>query len=101
MAGSNGHYKVTLEVLCSGVVQGVGFRPFVYRIAVAQGVRGFVQNLGDAGVRIIVRGSKDCVDGFLRDLEEKKHQIVVYDEIIVRELSSEDFKNVSLLLNQV
>jgi len=83
MVNNNRRCVVALEVLCSGVVQGVGFRPFVYRIAVAQGVRGFVQNLGDAGVRIVVRGPKDCVDGFLRDLEEKKHPIVVYDEIIV------------------
>ncbi|MFX0162502.1 MAG: carbamoyltransferase HypF [Candidatus Hodarchaeota archaeon] len=95
MAGNNSRRVVTLEVLCSGVVQGVGFRPFVYRIAVARCVRGFVQNLGDAGVRIVIRGPKDQVDGFLRDLEEKKHPIVVYDEIIAREISSEGFSVVS------
>ncbi|MEX2721560.1 MAG: carbamoyltransferase HypF [Candidatus Wukongarchaeota archaeon] len=95
MVSNNSRRAVTLEVLCSGVVQGVGFRPFVYRIAVDRGVQGFVQNLGDAGVRIVVRGSKDQVDGFLRDLEDEKHPIVVYDEIIVREISSEDFSVVS------
>ena len=95
MVSNNSRRAVTLEVLCSGVVQGVGFRPFVYRIAVDRGVQGFVQNLGDAGVRIVVRGSKDQLDGFLRDLEDEKHPIVVYDEIIVREISSEDFSVVS------
>lgn len=35
-----------------GIVQAVGFRPFVYRIAHAHNLRGYVRNLGDAGVEI-------------------------------------------------
>ncbi|PKK81213.1 MAG: carbamoyltransferase HypF, partial [Thermoplasmata archaeon HGW-Thermoplasmata-2] len=40
----------------NGIVQGVGFRPFVYRLAVKEGMRGYVRNLGDAGVEIVL----DC-----------------------------------------
>ena len=45
-------------VRCSGVVQGVGFRPFVYRAAVSQGLAGYVRNVGDAGVEVVVEGEE-------------------------------------------
>ncbi|MDH5532528.1 MAG: carbamoyltransferase HypF, partial [Candidatus Bathyarchaeota archaeon] len=55
-----------------GIVQGVGFRPFVYRIAVENRLSGYVRNRGDAVVEIVVEGKKDGVKRFLNDLKEKK-----------------------------
>jgi hydrogenase maturation protein HypF len=46
-----------------GVVQGVGFRPFVYRLATALGVRGSVRNAGGL-VMIIAAGPGDLLDEF-------------------------------------
>lgn len=51
-----------------GVVQGVGFRPFVYRIARANGVRGWVQN-GDSGVEIHAEGALADLERFLQQLQ--------------------------------
>jgi len=56
----------------SGIVQGVGFRPFVYRIALIHNLKGYVLNLGDAGVEIVVEGEKDDIDAFLHDLLDNK-----------------------------
>jgi hydrogenase maturation protein HypF len=53
------------EVTVTGVVQGVGFRPFVYRTAVAHDLAGRVKNLGDAGVAITLEGATEDVDTFL------------------------------------
>ncbi|MFY9825892.1 MAG: carbamoyltransferase HypF, partial [Thermoanaerobaculia bacterium] len=50
-----------------GVVQGVGFRPFVYRLARSHGLRGWVLNAGE-GVQIHVEGDSPAVDRFVRDL---------------------------------
>lgn len=50
-----------------GLVQGVGFRPFVYRAAVTRGLTGWVAN-EPAGVVIDVEGDADAVEGFLTDL---------------------------------
>ncbi|HXI31765.1 MAG TPA: acylphosphatase, partial [Vicinamibacterales bacterium] len=50
-----------------GVVQGVGFRPQVFRLARAHGLDGWVLN-GDDGVRIHVEGGGDALDAFVRDL---------------------------------
>jgi len=50
-----------------GVVQGVGFRPFVLQSAVALGLVGWVRNTRDA-VRIEVQGSEDAVQSFVSTL---------------------------------
>ncbi len=49
------------------MVQGVGFRPFVYQLATKHGLKGWVCNTsGD--VKIEVEGEMSALDGFLRDL---------------------------------
>jgi hydrogenase maturation protein HypF len=54
-------------VQVTGVVQGVGFRPFVHRLATQYGLDGWVRNQsGD--VVIAIDGAADAVHGFLRDL---------------------------------
>ena len=62
------------EIKVSGIVQGVGFRPFIYRTAVKNGLVGYVRNRGDAVVEIVVEGKKDnVVDAdFKMEDEEKK-----------------------------
>src|SRR4051794_17576557 len=50
-----------------GVVQGVGFRPFVYGLAARLGLRGFVKNQA-GGVLIEVEGDDDLLDRFLDEL---------------------------------
>jgi hydrogenase maturation protein HypF len=61
-----------VKVNVTGIVQGVGFRPFIYRIAVRNGLAGYVRNRGDAGVEILLEGSEQNVQSFLRDLKQKK-----------------------------
>jgi hydrogenase maturation protein HypF len=51
------------EVIVRGIVQGVGFRPFVFQLAHALGVRGWVLN-GEAGVRIHAEGTAEVLDAF-------------------------------------
>jgi hydrogenase maturation protein HypF len=55
------------RIAISGTVQGVGFRPFVYRVAHETGVRGRVRN-DAAGVTIEAFGSAAALDAFLAEL---------------------------------
>jgi len=59
--------RTACSVRVRGVVQGVGFRPFVYRLACANTLAGWVLN-GEDGVEIHLEGSQDHLDAFLRDL---------------------------------
>ncbi|MCX6647953.1 MAG: carbamoyltransferase HypF [Candidatus Bathyarchaeota archaeon] len=60
---------VEAEVHVTGRVQGVGFRPFIYRLAVRHGLRGYVINLGDAGVEVVVEGEGKNVEGFITSIK--------------------------------
>lgn len=51
-----------------GVVQGVGFRPFVYRLAHEHSLTGWVLN-HSGGVEIEVQGPAAALSAFVRDLE--------------------------------
>jgi len=53
-----------------GVVQGVGFRPFLYRLAVQNGLAGFVQNRPE-GVTVEVEGPAPVVDAFALRVREE------------------------------
>jgi len=68
------------EIKVSGIVQGVGFRPFIYRIAVKNGLVGYVRNRGDAVVEIVVEGKKNNVRQLLKDLKNEKPPLArIYD----------------------
>jgi hydrogenase maturation protein HypF len=51
-----------------GVVQGVGFRPFVYRLAHANTLKGWVLN-AEEGVEIHLEGAETGLEAFVRDLK--------------------------------
>ena len=75
--------KSRVEVLCRGIVQGIGFRPFVYRFAKNYNLTGFVRNQGDAGVLIIAEGSKEQLKQFIESLEVDKPYLAKYEEFNV------------------
>src|SRR5208283_2406394 len=74
-------------VLVRGVVQGVGFRPFVYRLALEEGLAGFIGNDTD-GVTIEVEGPEDRVDAFLERLRTEAPPLSRIDSIEVREFAA-------------
>ncbi|MBS3812905.1 carbamoyltransferase HypF [Candidatus Bipolaricaulota bacterium] len=73
--------KAGLRVLINGVVQAVGFRPFIYRIAIDNDLTGWVKNLGDAGVEVLVQGEESHLEAFLVDLREKKPPLAEIDTV--------------------
>lgn len=56
--------------IIGGQVQGVGFRPFVYRVATREGLTGHVGNTSD-GVRVEVQGTPEALAAFARALERE------------------------------
>jgi len=72
-----------------GVVQGVGFRPFVYNRAIAHGLAGWVRNDADR-VRIEVQGERTAVDAFVEALRDDPPPQARVDRVDVAELSLQD-----------
>ncbi len=74
------------SLVVRGVVQGVGFRPFIYRIAREEGLAGLIGNDTD-GVTIEVEGAADRVDEFVRRVRAEAPPLARIDSISLRALA--------------
>ena len=71
---------VARRVEINGIVQGVGFRPFVYQLANRYDLKGKVANTS-SGVSIHIEGNRQNIESFCRDISEKKPPIAYITEI--------------------
>lgn len=69
-----------------GVVQGVGFRPFVYRLAQEQEIAGWVLN-GEEGIAIQAEGDDDALLTFVERLQTEAPPAAVIADIEIHELA--------------
>lgn len=75
-----------VRVRVAGIVQGVGFRPFVHSLATAHGLGGFVGN-DDTGVVAEVEGGADGVDAFLDALRRRPPALAVVESVTTTSLA--------------
>ncbi|HUV02771.1 MAG TPA: carbamoyltransferase HypF [Desulfobacteria bacterium] len=71
-----------MKIFISGTVQGVGFRPTVYRVAKSLGLKGYVLNKG-SNVEIGIAAGADAPDEFLDALQRKLPPLAAIDTIEV------------------
>ena len=74
-----------VHIHVTGIVQGVGMRPFVYREAMAHGICGWVLNAGD-GVHIEAHASVEALDGFVAALSEHAPAAARVEHVAVADL---------------
>lgn len=82
-----------IRIKVFGVVQGVGFRPFVFRLAGRLGLKGWVKNIG-CGVEIHVE-SRNKADGesFLAALKKEKPPLALIETLNINPAAFQGFKN--------
>ena len=73
-----------------GIVQGVGFRPFVYGLASRLALTGWVRNTS-AGVDIVVDGPPEKLDAFITALQEETPPLARIDQLEVEEQAANGF----------
>lgn len=76
-----GLVEATATIYARGRVQGVGFRPFVYRTATNLGLTGYVTNLKDGTVKIVVEGDREEVKRFLEELKTRSPPMSEIDKV--------------------
>lgn len=78
-------------VSLTGIVQGVGFRPFVYNLAIKYGLTGYVKNTLN-GVDIVLYGFWTSIQSFLNELKVNKPPLAVIKSIVIKEISFKEEK---------
>lgn len=62
--------RAAAEIIVEGRVQGVGYRDYVRRRALALGLTGYVMNLKDGRVRVHAEGVREVIEDLMRQLEK-------------------------------
>jgi hydrogenase maturation protein HypF len=88
-----------LKLQVHGIVQAVGFRPFVHRIAVQNDVKGYIANVGDH-VEIVVEGEPEHIKKFLKDLQNENPPISEIDRIEKEILPDKNFETFEVIKSQ-
>lgn len=85
------HSVIVHRIIVTGRVQGVGFRPFIYRLARSMGLRGYVKNVGDGTVEIVV---DDKADIFIERMKKEKPPMAVIEKVVIESAdgSYDDFR---------
>lgn len=83
-----------LKILTQGIVQGVGFRPYVYRLASDLNLKGYVRNLGNV-VEIIIEGEN--TQDFVKRLPCELPPIAKIDSMNVEEIEVENYTDFDIV----
>src|SRR5215208_715516 len=89
-----------LHVHITGIVQGVGFRPFVYSLATRLGLKGWVKNTS-AGVEIEVDGETEPLELFLQQLRNEAPPLSRIDEFSAAFHAANGFHSFKILHSEV
>ncbi|WP_423792125.1 carbamoyltransferase HypF [Methanocaldococcus indicus] len=84
----------SVKVIVKGIVQGVGFRPFIYRLAKKLNLKGYVKNLGNV-VEIHLEGEN--IDKFLSLLKKEKPPLAKIEYIEVEKTTPKNFKDFEII----
>jgi hydrogenase maturation protein HypF len=83
------------SVKISGVVQGVGFRPFVYRLAHANNLKGWVLN-AEEGVEIHLEGEEEPLQSFLAEMKTQSPQAATIVDVRSEPAEAAGFKEFTI-----
>jgi hydrogenase maturation protein HypF len=84
-------YKLEID----GIVQGVGFRPFVYRLARDLGLAGWVTNTSE-GVLIEVEGPRDSLDAFFHRIREEAPPLASIGSLATEALPATGYRDFTI-----
>ncbi|RPH94636.1 carbamoyltransferase HypF [candidate division KSB1 bacterium] len=90
---------VHVLIRVSGVVQGVGFRPFIYNLAKRHGLAGTVLN-DSRGVEIHAQGTREVVTAFIAAIRDEAPAAARIDELLISEHALEVFAGFRILASE-
>ena len=86
----------TFEIEIKGRVQGVGFRPFIYRLAKSNHVKGCVENRND-GVVLKINHNASAINSFISLIKRSAPAVANIESIVFRQTVSENFTDFQIV----
>ena len=81
-----------VKMRIEGIVQGVGFRYYTYKVAKRYGVKGYVRNMPDGSVEVVAEGEESAMEKFLQEVARGPSSAVVTN-VIVEDIHPQGFRN--------
>ena len=91
--------QVRKQIDVSGIVQGVGFRPYVFRLAQSRSLGGIVRNTA-SGVSIEVQGELDAVQSFVSSLPAGVPPLAHIEHLTVHEINVGEASSFSIVQSE-
>ncbi len=88
----------TFKIQLNGRVQGVGFRPFVYNLAIKNNLTGSVSN-NSKGVIIYTSTTHEKANAFLQDIISQKPKVAIITAHTIEKIALQEFTNFSIALS--
>jgi len=86
----------SLKIQIKGIVQGVGFRPFVYSLALQNDLTGWVRNSSN-GVEIEINGTPPNLENFIGILRNSPPPLSRIDTLSVDETTTNEYKEFTII----
>uniref|UniRef100_UPI004047F781 carbamoyltransferase HypF n=1 Tax=Aliarcobacter sp. TaxID=2321116 RepID=UPI004047F781 len=84
---------INIKIEVKGIVQGVGFRPFVYNLALKYDLKGWVNN-DDKGVNILLFGEECLIQNFIDELRKNPPPLAKIDLLNIEKITKiKEYKN--------
>ncbi len=87
-----------VKIYIDGLVQGVGFRPFIFRLAKQFNLAGLVENRNDC-VRIKIEGSSAAIDDFVSAIKNDPPALARIESVVCKQAEVEGFCDFSISVN--
>jgi len=88
--------NVARKIQIKGIVQGVGFRPFVYSLAISNNITGWVRN-SSKGVEIEINGNEIQVNNFISELTTSPPPLSRIDEFQVKDIETNNYQEFKIV----
>lgn len=89
----------SIEIQVKGIVQGVGFRPFIYTLALSNNLLGWVNN-DDRGVNIAIEGQEAYIENFVNTLKNSPPPLAKIDSINISEKKPQGFTSFEIIQSE-
>ncbi|QCX32611.1 carbamoyltransferase HypF [Caloramator sp. E03] len=88
----------TIRLKINGIVQGVGFRPFIHKLVKNYGIKGWIKNTSN-GVVMEIQGEDKCLINFIQEIKQNSPKLALIENVSIRRIKKNNIFNDFKIIN--